>query len=503
MTTRNFADLVRDLRTRRTVGDRPPVLLLGAGASVDAGIGAMPELIKFFDCDSFESFLTAIDTVSSAERYRYLAQFLQTRSPDTVTPGYQALATLCAQNYFDLVLTTNMDPLLDDALAAARLWRRDYLLLVNGIVRPDRLKTLLLGQSPRVKVLKLHGDLFQRYMAWTLDEMDSFVGEVAGPLAAAVDGRDFLVVGYSLRDARVRQLVEAASGAVWFTHPLATPAHLLAAGGTPLAGLRSVVAPECSFERIFPALLAALGPATAAPPAAAPRGRSASAVQPPSAPAQPAAQSVHADAAATSALQSTADKPQARTIDDLTAAVLALVNDQGVAGATAFLLESPRVIVCDKFGAFGRTKRKSLVIESNGERYDARVLHVGSHAFGPLVLEVPPALRARGLALAQAPAVATQAVHVAVQAGARQGLSDGVVRGAVGPVVIAPIPKPVAGLVELQCVVAPGSSGAPVVDDGSMAVIGFIVAGSSDPDNPRSFMFPASAWVQGLVEIGK
>jgi hypothetical protein len=50
-----------------------------------------------------------------------------------VSAGYRALAALCAQNYFDFVLTTNMDPLLlDDALAAARLWRRDYLLIVNG-----------------------------------------------------------------------------------------------------------------------------------------------------------------------------------------------------------------------------------------------------------------------------------------------------------------------------------------------------------------------------------
>jgi len=121
---RTFTELVMDLRLRRTVGDKPAVLLLGAGASVDAGIGAMTELFQFFGCADFDAFCKYIDTTNAAERYRYLSEFLQTRTPADVSPGYQALASLCAQNYFDLVRTTNMDPLLDDALAAARLWRR-------------------------------------------------------------------------------------------------------------------------------------------------------------------------------------------------------------------------------------------------------------------------------------------------------------------------------------------------------------------------------------------
>jgi hypothetical protein len=56
MINRTFAELVTDLRMRRTVGDKPPVLLLGAEASVDAGVGAMPELYKFFGCADFDAF---------------------------------------------------------------------------------------------------------------------------------------------------------------------------------------------------------------------------------------------------------------------------------------------------------------------------------------------------------------------------------------------------------------------------------------------------------------
>src|SRR5262245_7677963 len=253
MVPRTFAELVRDLRLRRTVGDRPPVLLLGAGASVDAGIGAMKDLFAFFGVPDFDAFVKYIAGTTAAERYRYLSEFLQTRKPDEVTSGYQALATLCAQSYFDLVLTTNMDPLLDDALAAARLWRRDYLLIVNGVIRPDRLDLLLGSQSPRVKILKLHGDLFQRFMAWTVAEMDTFLTEVSPNLRPAVAGRDFLIVGYSLRDMRVRELVDFAGGAVWFTHPTTVPDYLKDKLTT-----RAVIAPECAFEKFFPSMANAL-----------------------------------------------------------------------------------------------------------------------------------------------------------------------------------------------------------------------------------------------------
>jgi hypothetical protein len=488
MTARTFDELARDMRLRRTVGDRPPVLLLGAGASVDAGIGAMPDLYRFFDRPDFDSFAAYIATVSTAERYRYLSEFLQTRSPDVVTKGYQALAALCANHYFDLVLTANLDPLLDDALAAARLWRRDYMLLVNGIVRPDRLQMLLQGQSPRLKVVKLHGDLFQRYMAWTVAEMDAFLGEVGPQLAAAVSGRDFLVVGYSLRDARVRELVESAGGAVWFTHPVAVPAHLAPPGGPALPGLRSVVAPECAFERFFPALLAALQPEKA-----------------PTRP--PAATAAHPDVlvemqwTAAPEPRRTTRRAAAtpRTLDDFRAAVFGVVGPDGVASSTAFLVQEPRVIVCDRYAAAGAVQGGSLEIAAaNGHRHRARVVDGGdAHPFGPLVLEAPAEVKIDGLPLRRGPATVGLTVHVAVAAGNRTGLSDGLVKGTSSTIAIDPLPAPVAGLVPLDCFVAPGSSGAPVVDE-SMAVAGFVVAGSSDPDEPWSFMYPAEAWAASL-----
>src|SRR5512142_12377 len=185
MVNRTLDDLVKDLRQRREVGDPPPVVLLGAGASVESGIGAMTDLFQFVDVQDFDHFTEYITPLTAPERYRLLARFLQTRQPAEVTPGYRALAALCAEAYLDLILTTNLDPLLDDALSAAHLWRKDYLLLVNGLVRPERFDLLLTAPSPRVKVLKLHGDLFNRFMAWTPVEMEQLLVEVTPPLNSA------------------------------------------------------------------------------------------------------------------------------------------------------------------------------------------------------------------------------------------------------------------------------------------------------------------------------
>ena len=262
MLSQTFDDLVTNLRRRRALGHRPPVVLLGAGASLQAGVGTMQQLYDFAKVADFDAFCRYIEPLTTEERYLYLSDFLQTQKPAEVTPGYRALAALSAENYFDLILSTNFDPLLDDALAAARLWRKDYLLLAGGIFRPERIGILLKEPSPRVKVVKLHGDLFHRYMAWTPKEMDEYVSEIRPQLAPALNGRDVLVVGHSLRDERIRELVVGAGGAVWYTHPQEVPDELK---GNRL--LRAVIGPECKFEELMTGLTQALGVQTS--PAAA------------------------------------------------------------------------------------------------------------------------------------------------------------------------------------------------------------------------------------------
>jgi hypothetical protein len=487
MATRTFDELVQDLQQRREVADPPPVLLMGAGASIAAGIGAMGELFKFVKKKDFDEFCEYIKPLTAAERYRLLARFLQTRKPEAPTAGYQALAKLCAEAYFDIILTTNLDPLLDDALANARLWRKDYMLLVNGVTRPDRLMPLLQAQSPRLKVVKLHGDLFQRFMAWTPAEMDTYLTDIIPHLQPVLQGRDLLIVGYSMRDERVRELALSTGGAVWYMAPFGVPDFLASE-----ERLRAVTSEEAKFENTFPALVKALG--LAAPAEAAAEGGVSFDVpgmetEEPAAPIS-TRRGVIAEAHAVTG---------AETIDDFMASIVALTSADGRVVCTGFVLAEPRVIVTD--GYVGNTQHflqndRVVVKTLDGEAFTTRVKTLNTaHPFGPLVLDVPDDFEAIGLRLDTGSLTSDMAVRIGVSAGERIGITKGVITS---PRVrtqaiagVGDVPK----LATVEATVKPGSSGAPIVDD-SFAVRGFIVAGADD--KAKAFMYPASTWASVL-----
>lgn len=446
-----------DLRQRRTAGERAPVLLLGAGASVESGIGAMDELFAFTKQPDFAAFTKYIEPQTTAERFRLLAQFLQTRQPSAVTLGYQALAALCAEAFFDLVFTLNLDPLLDDALANARLWRKDYLVVINGVYRPDRIGSLLAAQSPRVKVVKLHGDLFHRYMAWTPKEMDSYVGEIAGPLRATLYGRDLLVAGTSLRDERIRELAQhvcQSGGAVWFLGLKSAPDFLKAEPNA-----RAVLNPDCAFERLFPRLAVELGIMKAPSSEQAPGG--AAAITP--------------------------------TMDDFMASVVTVLGPGGADSHTGFLLADPRVVVTDAYASRALGKTAKISIRAGNRVFELKRVAENPHPFGPLVYAAPRDLALPGLRLEGRPVKKGERVHFAIATGERTGIGSGTVKQSREHTVpIAPLGQ-VRNMVELEAFVAPGACGAPVVDE-SFVVRGFVTAGSADASRPITYMLPAKRW---------
>jgi hypothetical protein len=462
---RSLDDLILDLRQRRTVGDRAPALLLGAGASVESGVGAMTDLFAFTGQKDFDSFVKYIELRTTAERFRLLGQFLQTRQPANVTIGYQALASLCADAFFDLVFTLNLDPLLDDALANARLWRKDYLVVINGVYRADRIGELLAAPSPRVKIVKLHGDLFHRYMAWTPKEMDSYVGEIADRVKAALFGRDLLVAGTSLRDERIQQLalhVCHSGGCVWFLNLKSAPDFLKAEPNA-----RIVLSPDCAFEKLFPRLAVELG-----------------AMQPPSETA------VSATPAATP------------TMDDFAASAVTVLAPNGADSHTGFLLAEPRVIVTDAHSARAQGQTKKISVRTRGGVFELKRVAEDPHPFGPLVFAAPKDLQMPGLRLNGRPMKQGERVSFAIATGERTGIGSGkVVHPLEQTVRIDPI-GPVTGMVEIEAFVAPGACGAPVVDE-SLAVRGFVTAGSVDPSRPITYIFPASRWKHVLALIPK
>ncbi len=434
----SFDDLVQNLEGRRRLGEEPPVLLLGAGASAAAGLATMQRLYEAEGIaadapDAFERFCARMARRDDRERFRFLAAMLQTADPHQVTPGYRALARLCAQHVFDIVLSANLDPLLEDAFSETALKRRDVLVLVNGVLRRDRLPLLLMDGVPRVKLVKLHGDLFHRYMAWTPGEMAAYLRDITPALKRALAMRDVLVAGYSMRDPAVRALALATGGTVWYAGPSEPPADVAALLAR--AKVRLLIEERCRFESFFPALASALGiaadpaPAAAAATPATPEttSRGGAARMPRGVPAPPAAAARPRAQRPTAAPPAPAPPPEtADNLDDVLAATLGIARvPGGPLAATGFLLAEPRVIVTDGWVAqpLGDTIE---VATQAGERHRCRVLaRLARHPFGPALLEAPPALHVAGLRLDAAPVRRGLPVHAAVGTNLRRFLMEG------------------------------------------------------------------------------
>jgi S1-C subfamily serine protease len=184
----------------------------------------------------------------------------------------------------------------------------------------------------------------------------------------------------------------------------------------------------------------------------------------------------------------------ARTVDDLMASVVAVVSPTGEISSTGFVVDYPRVVVIDGYvGNTGFIKDEATLATSDGRRLQARVLKRHKAPFGPVILEAPGDLKVPGLQLNTAPVTRGATVRIGVAAGTRIGVSSGIIkRPKEVSVKIEPIGL-VKNLVEIDAAVAPGASGAPVVDE-QFAVCGFVVAGR--PDQPPALMYPAARWAK-------
>ncbi|HEX3084412.1 MAG TPA: SIR2 family protein [Pyrinomonadaceae bacterium] len=497
-----------------------PILLLGAGASKSAGLAQMDDLYVHVglnpkDVDVREKFCDQISRKTASDRYALLGNYLQTVDPSQVTPGYRALADLCANRFFDLVLNANFDPLLDDALAVANLKRRHYVLLINGVIRPERMNLLLSQPEPRLKVIKLHGDLFYRQMAFTAAEMDDYLESIWPQLQAAVAGRDFLTVGYALKDRRITDLVLGAGGQIWYTNYSEHPKHLSPAER---ARLNEVVSKSCGFETFFPDLANRLkvNPSTATPPAEK-KPTIAEVATPKPKRAKGGGKALRA--ATPSAARVTV--PTATTVDDLLAALVGIWNPAyGFMSATGFLIAEPRVILIDGFVGDNFGGPITELVTSRGLHLPTRrVDRVTGDVFAPIILAAPKELQGPGLRIDATAVTAGLPIQIGVavrhemqnpvkparkpravkQSKVAFGLSSGtVINGDEKQMDLSGYHCGHA--IELACAVAPGSSGAPVVDE-TMAVRGFVIGGKVDIHHPLSVMFPASRWARELNQL--
>jgi len=204
------------MRQRKAAGEPPYVLVLGAGATLSSGCRAMSAVVQAVVGDyDLKRFFEIMDSLSETERYTRLQAFFEEPYP---SPGYRYLAGLVKVGYFDVFLSTNFDFLLENAFTEVGLRAEDVEVLVNGRESEDYILKALERRTPRIKLLKLHGDLKARNMAFTPKEIFEFSQKVERVLAKYLNG-DVIIIGHEMRDDDINRCIRKDGGALWYVHP--------------------------------------------------------------------------------------------------------------------------------------------------------------------------------------------------------------------------------------------------------------------------------------------
>jgi len=211
------------MRSRKKLGDKPYLLFLGAGVSISSRIPRMNVIIDRFlidfglvndkklkkmDSDQrYEMFVNTMSTLSQNDRYYWLQDAFKNARPSA---GYPALNRLVEKGYFEIILTTNWDSLLDKSLISSKkmIMNRDFRFYVIGVNQNDFIVQSFQRSNPRIKILKLHGEMDDRVISVTPKETTNFPKKIVNLLKDLFRNRDVIMIGYSVADLDVQECIE-------------------------------------------------------------------------------------------------------------------------------------------------------------------------------------------------------------------------------------------------------------------------------------------------------
>jgi hypothetical protein len=223
---------------------RPFVLFLGTGCGRAAEVPTVKEIalstfkdlaergyrrekshLAFEDWEVYASDPEADDTVLLEAFYRLLDEspsarytLLETYYQELPIPHfYQDLARLARDSYFEHILTTNIDTLLEEALDEEGMYAgRDYA-VVNLAAEKRRLEAMPtdadMGET--LTIVKLHGDVAGLAVAISPAEIEEALRRqwrlVEGELAS-----DMVIVGYDFESEPINGWLKLSPGQLWW-----------------------------------------------------------------------------------------------------------------------------------------------------------------------------------------------------------------------------------------------------------------------------------------------
>jgi hypothetical protein len=230
MASRNIKVLANLMRVRKENAEPPYVLILGAGASLASGASSFGRVIESvmdgysvkdpnamsWD-DKVAEFYEILEGFSESERYVIIGKHMEGQWP---SDGYHALAQLAKAGYFDVIFSTNYDNFVEDAFADAGLRSQDFAVLINGQDTKEGIVKALSYPRPRIKLVKLHGDLGARIFAFTPEEIFQFSEKIESVLTDYLS-RDVMICGHGMRDDDINRCLREKGGALWYVNPSA------------------------------------------------------------------------------------------------------------------------------------------------------------------------------------------------------------------------------------------------------------------------------------------
>ena len=163
-------------------------------------------------------FFKVWETLDRDTPYSILLDHLVTaKAPSS---GYVDLAYLIGRGFFNVVLSTNLDNLLERSLIRADLLTPDdFIVVVNGRDRPEEVKDQLDTSRQLIKIVKLHGTLEspQSY-AFTPDEVFDFEKTIRPSLAKIIN-ESLIIVGHSMQDRDLDVLFEEEGKEIYYINP--------------------------------------------------------------------------------------------------------------------------------------------------------------------------------------------------------------------------------------------------------------------------------------------
>jgi hypothetical protein len=200
-------------------GHGPYILFLGEGCAIAAGapsrVAIARQALRTFtpppgglkpppaesdepDDSVFERFAKLTEQLSPAS----LARMLRTAYTQVAVPSfYQYLAMLVRERYFPLIMTTNFDTLLEQALANAGARSSEYWVTT---ISSQRLNLKPRGyeqrdSEPLTHIVKLHGDLAQGIAQITPDQIEEALNASRSWIKSDLKG-DMIMVEHILSD---------------------------------------------------------------------------------------------------------------------------------------------------------------------------------------------------------------------------------------------------------------------------------------------------------------